>query len=354
MMSYTLSRPSSFVFCYVAAGLALLSGLILTILSWLQICVEACSEVHLYKFFGVSFEFLGLLFFSAALIAHGLSWIFKKITIYSALIVYSGLGAEVHFVLIQKYVIGQWCPVCLSIAASVALASLMYTMMGFREEFMSLKEKEDISMTVILKRGALSISAFMIGFLIAAFGVAKTTDSYAEGIAKYGDLAVGNPNSNVNIYFFTDWYCSACTKVEPRIEKMLPELTSQAKVTFVDLPVHPSSINYTPYNLSFMIFNKEKYPELRRALHNLSKKTKAPTNEQVQNAIQPYGVKYKQLNYYDVDSGIKYFQKLAKTYNIKRTPVVVIANKNTLQSKKFVGPSQITEENILKAINDVK
>ena len=126
-----------------------------------------------------------------------------------------------------------------------------------------------------------------------------------------------------------------------------------AKLIFVDDPVHPETLNFTPYNVSFMINNKEHYFKLRHALTNLSENTKAPTDEQIKAIADKIGITYKQLSYSDVALANKYYTHLIKQLDVEGTPTVVVVNKETQKGKKLPGASKITEENILKTIQSL-
>ena len=121
-------------------------------------------------------------------------------------------------------------------------------------------------------------------------------------------LAFGDTKSSTEVYILTDWFCPACRAVEPEILKGARKAMRQAKVIFVDYPIHPETYNYIPYNLSFIVREKEKYLRIREALAILARKTKEPTPEDVQAAVSPLGVKYVQLNYADVVAGMQLFQ----------------------------------------------
>jgi hypothetical protein len=127
----------------------------------------------------------------------------------------------------------------------------------------------------------------------------------------------------------------------------------QAKVVFVDYPVHPETINFIPYNLSFIVREKAKYLEIREAMATLARKTKEPTPEDVQAAITPIGVKYVPLNYADVLAGMQHFNALVKRFKVPGTPAVVVLDSRTGKTKTFFGISEITADNILKAVAEV-
>ena len=48
--------------------------------------------------------------------------------------------------------------------------------------------------------------------------VTKYEPSFAESLGNETPF-FGNPNSKVEVYIFTDWFCPACAKSEAKIEK---------------------------------------------------------------------------------------------------------------------------------------
>lgn len=332
------------------ALIALLSGLILTVISSLELCTSACVEGQKWRLFGYKFETFGLIFFPIGLISHILSLRFPLFRTISSLMIASLAGAEVWFLYIQKMVIGGFCPVCVGIALSLFIAALSYAASFFNESFQSSKEGTMQTWTKIFP----STGMVFMGFLIAFLGVAKINPLEAQASTLKDSIAFGKDKGNIEIYVFTDWFCPACRKADPEIDKFVPEVQDTAKVFFVDAAVHPETLNYTPYNLSFMINNKDKYLQIRRALLALADKNKTPCDADIKQAVEPLGVTLKELNYSDVALGVKLFKKLVKQFEISQTPTVVIINSTTKKGKKLTGHSEITKDNALKAIESMQ
>ena len=156
------------------------------------------------------------------------------------------------------------------------------------------------------------------------------------------------------MYIFSDWLCPICVKVEPDIEKTLPQLEKLAKIFFIDKPVHPESMNFVPYHLSFLVNEKTKYIQLRKALFDLAKRNRNPSLQDVQGAIAPLGVTYKQLSFMDVSQAMAQAQALATEYKVTGTPTIVVVNSGNKKSKTLVGGREITAENLLKAVKSVE
>lgn len=345
------TRTGSRRWFFHLASIAIFAGLVLSIISWMNVCTEECAQTHKYRLFGFKFEYLGVPFFIALLGSHLLSRSYPQMSTVAILLAASGLGAEVMFVLSQKYLVGAWCPICLSIAACVAVTAVCYGIGYFQELTHSLNPFYKGEYMKIGWRGIASLSAFAFGFLFAFVGVSKVNELQAVQDNISSQMWFGSQSSPVEIYLFTDWACPACRKLEPEIEQLLPELNSKAKFMFVDLAVHPATYNYSPFNVAFIIHNKDRYLQVRHVLTQLSLATESPTEQQVNEAIKDVGVQYHALNFADIALANKYFKELSKKYDIDATPMMVIVNTSTKKGKKLAGLQEINAKEVLKAIN---
>lgn len=335
---------------FAIASLAIAGAIALTVASWLHLCSQACNEGHNYRIFGFTFEMMGLMLFPVIAITHLLGYKIRMFHTITAWILYSTMGAELIFIYIQKFKIGSWCPICLSIAGCLAVATLAY-FNSYSENFRtSLETGERGKIMNSVYKGMAGIVFFVTGFLLAFVGVAKQSPLQAAENSVKESIAFGNLSSPIEVFIFTDWRCSSCRKLEPVIEYMMPEVMKHARVTFVDDAIHPETLNFTPYNLSFMVHNKAKYFALRNALGDLAEETKTPTDEQVEAIAKKNGVQYKQLNYADVALGIKYYNQLVKKLDVEGTPTLVVVNRSTKKGKKLEGTGEITQANVIKAI----
>ena len=325
---------------------------ILSVLSWLGICTDGCEETHLYRIFGFPLSPLGVGYFTLC----GLAFLTRnrfRFSGFSIPVLLSGaLGSEFVLVWFQKYVIGRWCPLCVGIALSVAMACVLIALERLPEVAIRI---HGVERNLVMKRLAgktiLILLVFLAGMGITAMGL-KKPDAFAAGLP-VRSLSFGDEESSTEIYFVTDWFCPACRATEPEILKGARKVMRQAKVVFVDYPVHPETFNFIPYNLSFIVREKAKYLEIREALAALARKTKEPTPEDVQAAVSPLGVKYVPLNYADVVAGMQYFSTLAKKFKVPGTPSVVVLDSRTGKTKTLYGSSGITSDNILKALAEV-
>ena len=109
--------------------LALSTGWLVSTFSVIQeLCmVSACRDTAVFTIFGLNMGWFGIAYFSLILIVQ---WLRKKVCrldwVFSALL-FSGIGAELRLLWIQKYVIGGWCPLCVTICCALFIAALLLT-----------------------------------------------------------------------------------------------------------------------------------------------------------------------------------------------------------------------------------
>ena len=199
-----------------------------------------------------------------------------------------------------------------------------------------------------LKKASIIVLVIIAGFLAAHTGAQKS-----EAEDKSPNVFLGKEGSDRELYIFTDWFCPACRQAEPEIEKAVSSAAKKAKIIFIDVPVHPETFNYIPYNLSFLTHEKGRYLELRRALEALSLRFKEPGPEEVQKAVAPLHVTYKPLAFLTVTKGLKYFDETAKAFGVRSTPTVIVLDKKTKKKVQMVGSKDITEQNIMRALDEV-
>lgn len=319
--------------------LGTIAGVVFSVMSALNICTSACSEATQYTMFALNFGWFGVIFFSmligALTLLHYYAWAEKFILI----IVSAAAGAELQFIWLQKYVIGSWCPLCLAIAAAIYLMAIVLVL----NEWSKMRTRRS-NMKAYVKFISTVMLAVVFGLSAAVLGVKK------EAGAAELNMFLGKKDSHTVVYFVSDWFCPACRRIEPAIEKMYPKIANIAKVSFVDIPVHPETSNFTPYNTEFLVYEKGKYMQLRGALSELAKKTKTPSPGDVLKSIAPYGVKLRSMNYADIAAGMNWNENIYRTYEIKATPTVVVANVKTGKHVNLVGEKEISYEAIIKAI----
>src|ERR1700722_16650926 len=120
-------EPNSFhTFPFILALCALVTAFGLTVISWMRLCSQTCAEGHSYRIFGFPFESVGMVFFPLLAFLHMLTRKYPVLIRVTGWILCTAMGSEIIFIYVQKYKIGSWCPVCLSIAACICVAAGAY------------------------------------------------------------------------------------------------------------------------------------------------------------------------------------------------------------------------------------
>lgn len=340
----TKERINSYLFW--GGALAILAGFVLTAMSALEICTESCASVHDYRFCGCKFELLGFIYFPLLGISHITGKRNARMYSAAAFLVAAGVGSELAFIALQKYVINGWCTICLSIAASVGLIAALY----LTHYFINTK----VTSKGVLMNGLWKLGIITATFIFAFFGAGKIDMLEAGEETIHNKIAIGNPDGNIEAFLFTDWGCGACHLMEPNLDTIVPAIKKQGRIIFVDYPIHPITLNYTPFNLAFMVHNKEQYVPIRHALVELTKETDSPTEHQIEELAKKHGVTFEELPYADVAYATAYFKELVKDYKIRGTPSMVIVNTDTGDVAELVGWKAINVEEVEKAIQGLQ
>jgi thiol-disulfide isomerase/thioredoxin len=339
---------------YWIITIAFFIGMVLSLLSWLEICVQHCSANQDYRLLGLPFAIIGLTFFPILFLLHIFSWRYTSLARYVGWMVSAALGAEIMFIIIQKYQIGHWCPVCLSIAFTLSVAGIVLLSGYLQSFFASIQQGNRGKLMSRIKTALSSLSFFVLGFLIAFFGVTKIDHLQAAIDNMRERIEFGNKGSSIEVYFVSDWFCPSCHKLEPEIENLYSKIQSQVAFFFIDYPIHSKSLNYAPYNLSFLIHNKPQYFKARRMLLELTDKTESPKDDDIIAASKKLGIQYHEMPYLDVKTGMEYFDDVIREYDLNATPTIIIKNTKTKKIVKLEGWDEISEDKILKTIEKMK
>lgn len=111
----------------VLLWIALSTGLAVSIFSLVEeLCMAtACSDAASFVFFGVGMALFGCAYFSVILVILFLrrknAWFGLILTA----MVFSGVGAELRLLWIQKYIIGSWCPLCVTICCCLFFSAVL-------------------------------------------------------------------------------------------------------------------------------------------------------------------------------------------------------------------------------------
>lgn len=328
-------------------GVLIAASLILSALSWWEVCTVVCTEGHKYRFMALQFEQVGIAFFSTALVVYVASFYSQPMGWLLRAMVFGMIGAEIRFLYIQKYVIGQWCPLCVAIAGCIAIIAVIFVVQFWRDIRRALHVQNRSVLMECIWKGLGSVSALIIGLIVAFVAVVKEEHSFAAT----DSIVFGNKQSPIQVYVFEDWFCPACRKAQPTLEKLYPQIMQKAQLIFIDVPIHQDSFNFVPYNLSFLLKNKDKYLQLRHDLQEIAEKNNSPTDADIEALAKKNGAQYSQIGGAQIEQGKTYFRQMTKKFKVENTPTVVVYNPKTNKAKKLVGVSDISKANMLVIID---
>ena len=165
----TSQRGTMFSTC--SLWLATVLGIILSIVSVLKIC-SSCSETATYTLFGMNFGWFGIAYFIACAMLLALRRRSALIDWLVVILLFSAAGAEARFIWVQKYDIGQWCPICLWIASAVYFGCTVKLY-----EALNTAVIKGAGMKSSLKFLVIVIVSAMLGLTGAMFGVKNESEA---------------------------------------------------------------------------------------------------------------------------------------------------------------------------------
>lgn len=359
------NRNRAFVITNYALPLLIMA---LSILSATGLCSGGCNSLSNFRLFGTDFAVGGTIY--ALLLIASVFFTAKRpqLNWLVDLLVAAGLGAEIYFISIQKLVVKQWCPICLTIAGTLALFAAFR---GFQacqartpEKYASLSHGKWF--LIQAGRTFIVVAAVLVGFMVSIVSVgkkqvtlsdqAKELESVAremnqlENPLATQDIWFGDKNAPYEVYFISDWYCGFCRMIEPTIEKVLPDLGKHAHYTWLEMTIHRESLNISPLAMNVLLHDKQNYLKARKALFGLTASGKPVSEQQAYKALK--AAKVKAL---DPDKGkmsILYMDGMSfiRHNKINQTPSVIIVDTRTGNRKVLSGGNEITAENLLKAV----
>jgi hypothetical protein len=148
--------------------LAVVTGWLVSTFSVIQeMCmVAACRDTAVFTIFGLNMGWFGISYFSLILIV---LWLRKRdcrLDWAVAALLFGGIGAELRLLWIQKYVIGGWCPLCVTICCALFVAVILLVVEKIREAGSAPGSGKSLFVWLTL---SLAISA--IGLAVAVVGV---------------------------------------------------------------------------------------------------------------------------------------------------------------------------------------
>lgn len=117
----------SFSVMAIMLWLAVSTALIVSVFSVIEeMCLAtACRDTAGFTVFGVNMGWFGVAYFTLMLI---LLWgrnSVNRLDLPLSVMVFAGIGTEFRLLWIQKYIIGSWCPLCVTISCALFIAAIL-------------------------------------------------------------------------------------------------------------------------------------------------------------------------------------------------------------------------------------
>ena len=225
-----------------------------------------------------------------------------------------GVGMEINLVAFQVRN-GTYCPYCLTFGAILVFLFL----------FNSRRSKLPL-MGIGVALGFLLCLLFFKGAASPVYADEVLFPSFGKG--------------NVQVRFYTDYFCGPCDRMEPKIEPLLKDLVQRNVITltFIDTPVHTPTPLYARYFL--YIFNQDKrFDQILRSRAFLfgAARDKIGEKERLEDYLRAHEVKFKEC---DPGPTFAALTALINEDKVKSTPTCVIINDG--KKAAFTGEIQIT------------
>jgi len=291
-----------------------------------QICKDSCVFIR-GDILGIDVEIFGIFFYSVLLLSiilykkiYPKDWVIKAITA----IVSMGVGAEIIFIKFQVQN-NIYCPKCL-------ISGFFFLTMFF------ILARHIKTWVIIL--------LIVCGTLVTSFTFSGSViPSYAKEI-RYPIF--GNENSKTEIIIYSDYFCPWCRKADEQINSTLRKVKHKVKVRFVDVPLHPGSLEYAEVFLYTWFVsgnNIEKAIRVRDILFNSAEKKTDKSG--VLKILNSQGIPFKVDSEKAREIFRSFYNPLMKIDKINKTPTMVIVKGNN--RKTYMGMAEI-----LKALEEVK
>ncbi len=288
-----------------------------------QLCAAKCAFIQ-GDILGIDLDIFGILFYSLLLVSllayrnfYPEDWLMRAI----AAVVAVGVGAEL--ILIKFQVENSvYCPKC--------LISGFFFLVLF---FLVARHLKKWVIILLIVAGLLFTSFTFNGSVIPSY-------------ANESNPQFGADKAQVEIIVYSDYFCPHCRKIDGQVNTILGKLKDSARIRFVDVPLHPRSLEYDEVFLYswFVSGNDLKTAVLVRELlfDEAVKKTEQAV---VISLLKSKGISVKSDKEKARSVFRGFYNESIKTDKVSATPAVVIVKGG--ERKKYVGAKAV-----LKALEE--
>ena len=183
-----------------------------------------------------------------------------------------------------------------------------------------LEEKDDYG-------GDMHLKKISILFAVLFFVVLSSIVCADSGVTvkKDGQPFPSFGSGKILVRLYTDYFCSPCRAMEPKIEPVLTELVKKniINLTFVDTPIHKSSSLYARYFLYILNEKNEfEFALLARSVLIGASLEKISDTTKLEAYLKGKGIRFKA---FDIKPIIDIFNGYFNNDKINSTPICVIS-----------------------------
>lgn len=288
-----------------------------------QLCAAKCAFIQ-GDILGIDLNIFGILFYSlllVSLLVHRKFYPEDRLMKAIAAVASAGVGAELTLVRFQVEN-SVYCPKCL-------ISGFFFLVMFFLV--------------------ARHLKKWVIILLIAA-GLLFTSFTFNGSIIpSYGDEAYpqfGSDKARGEIIVYSDYFCPHCRSIDEQVNTILGKLKDRVRIRFVDVPLHPGSLEYAEVFLYAWFVsgnNLETAVMVRELLFEEALKKTDQAGVIALLKSKGFSVKSDREKARSVFRG--FYNESLKTDKVNATPAVVIVKDG--ERKKYVGGKEI-----LKALKE--
>lgn len=347
--------------------------LVLSMLSATDFCSGGCSALSDFQLFGQHFAFAGAIYAIVLAVTVVIAGRLRKVNWVVDFLVFAGAGAEIYFIAIQKFIVKKWCPVCLTIAVVIFIFALLRGAWMYRGR--DPRSYEGIShgkwFIIHAWKTALVILFVVTGLLTSLISVGRKhvqlfgqtpgleheaqaqTMKKLESSLSAENIWFGEKSSPVEVYFVFDWYCEFCREIEPVVESVLPSLGKTVRYTWIDMAIHPESMQLIPFGQAILLQDKAHYMKARHVLLNVAKSEKTISPGTIKDSFKKAGLRMPVID--KGKQSVLFIDGImfCRANNVNMTPSVIIVDTMSGQRKVLSGANQITRDNLLQAVKGV-
>ncbi len=289
-----------------------------------QLCAAKCAFIQ-GDILGIDLNIFGILFYSlllVSLLVYRKFYSEERLMKAIAAVASTGVGAEL--VLIKFQVENSvYCPKCL-------ISGFFFLVMFF----LVARHLKKWVIILLVTAGLLFTSLTFNGAVIPLFA----DEPYPQ---------FGSDKAQVEIIVYSDYFCPHCRKIDGQVNTILGKLKDRARIRFVDVPLHPGSLEYDEVFLHswFVSGNNLKTAVIVRELlfDEAAKKT---DQAGVISLLKSKGISVKSDKEKARSVFRGFYNESMKTDKVNATPAVVIVKGG--ERKKYVGGKEI-----LKALKEL-